>query len=117
MHVFVAVLKETPELSPETRQALWATLASELIFFILFQYIGFGGFVDRLAEEVGKLPKIVRSGVGRDHLMWALLQYVSGSIGKNAITEFACVLKLYRTMYWERSPLPTPEVDNSGAVR
>lgn len=39
--------------------------------------------------------------------MWTLLQYISGSIGKNNSTDFMPVLKLY-SLYNEPTPLPVP---------
>ena len=39
--------------------------------------------------------------------MWALLQFISGSIAKNTSTDFMPVLKLY-SLYSEKQPLPVP---------
>ncbi len=110
-------LRETPDLPVAPRRVLWSTLTSELIFFILYQYISFSGFVEKLLIQVDRLPEAAKSGPGREELSWALLQYISGSIGKNPITEFACALKLYRALYWEKEPIPPPDVKSSEAVR
>ena len=44
--------------------------------------------------------------------MWALLQFISGSIAKNTSTDFMPVLKLY-SLYDERTPLPIPAGKNA----
>ena len=49
---------------------------------------------------------------GRDFLMWALLQYISGSIAKNTSTDFIPVLKLF-SLYDEKYPLPIPNGKNA----
>jgi hypothetical protein len=49
---------------------LWWNASSELIFFLLYQFVNFTSFVDGLYEEVMK--KDLKGG--RDQLMWALLQ-------------------------------------------
>ncbi len=104
-------------MTEEHRRLIWSTLSSELIFFILFQYINFSSFVDRLSKEISKIPKKQRVGRGRDETMWTLLQYISGSIGKNSLTEFTCVLKLLRVLYWELDPLPAPDISRPDSVR
>ena len=40
-------------------------------------------------------------------MMWALLQFISGSIAKNTSTDFIPVLKLF-SLYDEKTPLPVP---------
>ncbi len=55
--------------SPATH-LLWWNASSELIFFLLYQFVNFTSFVDGLYEEVMK--KDLKGG--RDQLMWALLQ-------------------------------------------
>jgi mediator of RNA polymerase II transcription subunit 23 len=39
---------------------------------------------------------------GRDHLMWVLLQFISGSIQKNALGDFLPVMKLFDLLYPEK---------------
>lgn len=66
---------------------------------------------------------------GRDHLMWVLLQFISGSIQRNPVSKnipnnllihnkhskyfqlsnFLPVLKLYDLLYPEKEPLPLPD--------
>lgn len=47
---------------------------------------------------------------GRDHLMWVLLQFISGSIQKNALADFLPVMKLFDLLY------PEKEVNGSAAA-
>ncbi len=48
--------------------------------------------------------------------MWALLQYVSGSMAKNSISEFLPVLRLF-SLFDETSPLPVPDLTNPDCVQ
>lgn len=88
---------------------LWWNLSSELIFFLIYQFVTFPTFVDSVykalqQKHISKRPM----KEGRDFLMWTLLQFISGSIGKNTWTDFMPVLKLY-SLYNETSPLPVPK--------
>ena len=79
--------KHTPERDREMSfpdsnvSLLWWNLSSELIFFLLYQFVTFTTFVESIHSKL-----IERSHIslkeGRDFLMWALLQFISGSIGK-----------------------------------
>ena len=42
--------------------------------------------------------------------MWILLQFISGSIQKNPLSDFLPVLKLYDLLYPEKDPLPLPDI-------
>lgn len=46
---------------------------------------------------------------GRDYLMWALLQFISGSIQRNPLSNFLSVISLYDILYPEKDPLPVPD--------
>lgn len=81
-------------------------LSSQLIYFVLFQCATFPNIVNELHDRL--LNSNLRKG--RDDLMWALLQYISGSIQRNALTNFLPVLKLYDILYDEKEPLSVPEV-------
>ena len=82
--------KHTPERDREMSfpdsnvSLLWWNLSSELIFFLLYQFVTFTTFVESIHSKL-----IERSHIslkeGRDFLMWALLQFISGSIGKSNI--------------------------------
>ena len=101
-----------------------AYLSSLLIYFVLFQLISFPSLVLRLHAKVivcfyrnvflfkesfimpkGNLYLVYfhiyfsqlkgkTSHQGRDHLMWVLLQFLSGSIQKNQFSDFLPVLRL-----------------------
>ncbi|XP_063877362.1 mediator of RNA polymerase II transcription subunit 23-like [Scylla paramamosain] len=82
-----------------------AHLSSLLIYFVLFQLISFPSLVLRLhAKLKGKT-----SHQGRDHLMWVLLQFLSGSIQKNQFSDFLPVLRLIEVLYPEQESLPVPD--------
>lgn len=84
----------------------WVHIASQLIYFVLFQFASFPCIVAQLQEKLGGSPELRR---GRDYLMWTLLQFVSGSIHRNPLSSFLSVLSLYDSLYPEREPLPVPD--------
>ncbi|XP_013404828.1 mediator of RNA polymerase II transcription subunit 23 [Lingula anatina] len=88
-------------------QLLWQHLSSQLIFFVLFQFASFPHMVSSLYNKLkgSKLQK------GRNHLMWVLLQFISGSIQKNPLQDFLPVLKLYDLLYTEKEPLSVPDIE------
>ena len=45
-------MKEAEVKDSEDLQVLWRNVSSELIFFVLFQYICFSSFVESLVEEL-----------------------------------------------------------------
>lgn len=45
-------MKEAEVRDSEDLQVLWRNVSSELIFFVLFQYICFSSFVEALVEEL-----------------------------------------------------------------
>ena len=100
--LFVRTMKESSSL-------IWSSLASELIFFILFQYITFQSFVEKLHQELTSNNEERYPDLARDELMWALLQYISGSISKNPTADFVPVMKLF-SIYDEKTPLPVPDL-------
>ena len=109
-------------------QIFWWSLCSELIFFLLYQFVSFSSFIDsiykiligkgrkELAEPTADPPLIESGCSGRDELMWALLQYISGSIAKNTVTDFLPVRKLF-FLYDEPEPLPVPDVKSKYCAR
>ncbi|XP_046366598.1 mediator of RNA polymerase II transcription subunit 23-like isoform X3 [Haliotis rufescens] len=94
-------------------QLLWQHLSSQLIYFVLFQFASFPHMVMSLYEKLkGKNLK-----KGRDHLMWVLLQFISGSIQKNPtvasgglLADFLPVMKLYDLLYSDDQLIPMPDV-------
>ena len=67
-HIFMIFAFSSSD-SPATH-LLWWNASSELIFFLLYQFVNFTSFVDGIYEMVMK--KDLKGG--RDQLMWALLQ-------------------------------------------
>ncbi|KAK2179642.1 hypothetical protein NP493_478g01045 [Ridgeia piscesae] len=94
-------------------QLLWQHLSSQVIFFVLFQ---FTSFTDMVLGLYNKLKgRNLRKG--RDHLLWVLLQFISGSIQRNKLGEFLPVLKLYDLLYPEKKMLDLPDVNQSSCTR
>jgi mediator of RNA polymerase II transcription subunit 23 len=107
-------LKNDPDDStPTHNQWLWLHLSSQLICFVLFQCAAFPNIVNALHEKLSAMN--LRKG--RDDLMWALLQYISGSIQRNALSNFLPVLKLYDILYNEKEPLPVPDVKLASSTK
>jgi mediator of RNA polymerase II transcription subunit 23 len=92
--------------TPTHKEWFWLHLSSQLIYFVLFQCATFPNIVNELHEKL----TLMNLRKGRDDLMWALLQYISGSIQRNALSNFLPVLKLYDILYTEKEPLPVPDV-------
>ncbi|KAG8190668.1 hypothetical protein JTE90_001277 [Oedothorax gibbosus] len=93
-------------------QLLWQHLSSQLIYFILFQYASFPHIVEILYTKL----KEQNLQKGRDHLMWVLLQFISGSIQKNVLKDFLPFMKLYDLLYQEKEPLPVPDAKKSSST-
>uniref|UniRef100_A0A3Q3JPP4 Mediator of RNA polymerase II transcription subunit 23 n=1 Tax=Monopterus albus TaxID=43700 RepID=A0A3Q3JPP4_MONAL len=89
-----------------TSQLLWQHLSSQLIFFVLFQFASFPHMVLSLHQKLAGRGLIK----GRDHLMWVLLQFISGSILKNALGDFLPVMKLFDLLYPEKECIPVPDI-------
>lgn len=49
--------------------------------------------------------------------MWALLQFISGSIQRNPLSNFLSVLSLYDILYPEKEPLPVPDCKKAYCTR
>ncbi|XP_066272187.1 mediator of RNA polymerase II transcription subunit 23-like [Branchiostoma lanceolatum] len=88
-------------------QLLWQHLSSQLIFFVLFQFASFPHMVLSLHEKL--VGRSLRKG--RDHLMWVLLQFISGSIQKNPLSDFLPVMKLYDLLYPEKESIQVPDIN------
>ena len=54
----------------------WLHLSSQLIYFVLFQFASFPNVVVALYYKLETL----KYRKGRDHLMWVLLQFISGKL-------------------------------------
>lgn len=99
--------------TPSHNQWLWLHLSSQLIYFVLFQCAAFPNIVNALHEKLATMN--LRKG--RDDLCWSLLQYISGSIQRNALSNFLPVLKLYDILYNEKEPLPVPDVKHPSSTK
>uniref|UniRef100_A0A1B0C838 Mediator of RNA polymerase II transcription subunit 23 n=2 Tax=Lutzomyia longipalpis TaxID=7200 RepID=A0A1B0C838_LUTLO len=95
-------------------QWLWLHLSSQLIYFVLFQFANFPTIVMALHDKLAIRTELRK---GRDHLMWVLLQFISGSIQRNPLSNFLPVLKLYDILYPEREPLPVPDFNKPYCTR
>ncbi|EDO35076.1 predicted protein, partial [Nematostella vectensis] len=93
-------------------QLLWQHLSSHLIFFVLFQFASFPHMVLALYDKLQ--GRNLRQG--RDHLMWVLLQFISGSIQKNPISDFKPVIKLFELLYPGNEPLPEPDINHADSI-
>ncbi|XP_054154034.1 mediator of RNA polymerase II transcription subunit 23-like [Oppia nitens] len=95
---------------------LWQHLSSHLIYFVLFQFASFPHIVLRLHDKLSAKNPQNFPRKSREHLMWILLQFISGSIKKNPLQDFLPIMKLYDLLYHEREALPVPDVSKSSAT-
>ena len=108
----VLLLLDAMQLAEDSPQSevlpyFFRNIASDLIYFVLFQFVSFPHVITDLADQLEKRNLTA----GRDKLMWVLLQFISGSIQKNPTPDFLPVLRLY-SMYGEKEPLAVPETTN-----
>ena len=85
---------------------LWQHLSSHLIYFVLFHHASFPSMVQSLHDKL--VNKNLKKG--REHLMWILLQFLSGSIQKNSLNDFLPIMKLYDLLYSEKEEIPMPDI-------
>lgn len=83
----------------------WLNLSGNILCYILFNQatISFNHLVDSLYEKI-KAKNLKR---GREHLMWALLQYITG-FSKTSFSDYLAVIKLFDLLYSSRKPIPIP---------
>ena len=91
---------------------LWQHLSSLVIYFVLFHYASFPHMVMNLHSKL--LTKSYRNG--REHLMWVLLQFISGAIQKNPLNDFLPIMKLYGILYPETEPIAVPDITKPGCT-
>ncbi|XP_014210784.1 mediator of RNA polymerase II transcription subunit 23-like isoform X2 [Copidosoma floridanum] len=99
-----------PEGSEEaaTNHWPWLHLSSLIICYVLAQFAVFPSFVLAIHDKlVGREWK-----KSRDHLMWVLLQFISGSIQRKPIAIFLPIFKLHDLLYPEKESLPVPNLNN-----
>lgn len=83
----------------------WLHLSSQVIYLILFGFASFPNIVMGLHTELMGRD----AHKGRDHLMWVLLQFISGSIQRNPLSNFLPIVELHELLYPEKEPLPVPD--------
>lgn len=112
--VVLALERSEAEVDENATQGLWLHLSSQLIYFVLFQFASFPNIVMALHNRLqGRELKR-----GRDQLMWVLLQFISGSIQRNPLSNFLPVLKLYELLFPEQEPpLPVPDFNQPQSTR
>lgn len=115
VELLVLALERTEEEGDEgAMQGLWLHLSSKLIYFVLFQFASFPNIVLALHSRL-QGRGLLR---GRDQLMWVLLQFISGSIQRNPLSNFLPVLRLYELLFPEVDPpLPVPDFTQPQCTR
>ncbi|CAG9857627.1 unnamed protein product [Phyllotreta striolata] len=112
--VVLALEKTEVEGDEQATHDLWLHLSSQLIYFVLFQFASFPSFVISLHSRLQ--GRDLRRG--RDQLMWVLLQFISGSIQRNPLSNFLPVLRLYELLYPEQEQqLPVPDYNQPHCTR
>ncbi|EFA00475.1 mediator of RNA polymerase II transcription subunit 23 [Tribolium castaneum] len=112
--VILALERTENEGDESATQGLWLHLSSQLIYFVLFQFASFPNIVISLHSRLQ--GRDLRRG--RDQLMWVLLQFISGSIQKNPLSNFLPVLRLYELLFPEQEPpLPVPDFNQPQCTR
>nr|XP_023028639.1 mediator of RNA polymerase II transcription subunit 23 [Leptinotarsa decemlineata] len=112
--VVLALERTEAEGDEQATQDLWLHLSSQLIYFVLFQFASFPSLVISLHSRLQ--GRDLRRG--RDQLMWVLLQFISGSIQRNPLSNFLPVLRLYELLYPEQEqPLPVPDFNQPQCTR
>ncbi|CAH1171324.1 unnamed protein product [Phaedon cochleariae] len=112
--VVLALERTEAEGEERATQDLWLHLSSQLIYFVLFQFASFPSLVMSLHSRLQ--GRELRRG--RDQLMWVLLQFISGSIQRNPLSNFLPVLRLYELLYPEQEPaLPVPDFNQPQCTR
>jgi mediator of RNA polymerase II transcription subunit 23 len=112
--VILALERTESEGDESATQGLWLHLSSQLIYFVLFQFASFPNIVMSLHSRLQ--GRDLRRG--RDQLMWVLLQFISGSIQRNPLSNFLPVLRLYELLFPEQEPpLPVPDFNQPQCTR
>ncbi|KAJ8957543.1 hypothetical protein NQ318_020582 [Aromia moschata] len=112
--VVLALERTEAEGEEQATQGLWLHLSSQLIYFVLFQFASFPNIVMSLHSRLQ--GRDLRRG--RDQLMWVLLQFISGSIQRNPLSNFLPVLRLYELLFPEQEPpLPVPDFNQPQCTR
>lgn len=115
VELFVLALERSEaEGDEEATQGLWLHITSQVIYFVLFQFASFPNIILALYSRLQ--GRDMRKG--RDQLMWVLLQFISGSIQRNPLSNFLPVLRLYELLFPENEPpLPVPDFNQPQCTR
>lgn len=115
VELVVLALERTEEEGDEgATQGLWLHLSSQLIYFFLFQFASLSNIVYALHSRLQGRNLLK----GRDQLMWVFLQFISGSIQRNPLSNFLPVLRLYDLLFPEQEPpLPVPDFNQPQCTR
>ena len=103
---------DLPPCSPDHSPCPCHHVSSLLIHFVLHQLINFPALVQTLHNKL-KERKMID---GRDHLMWMLLQLLSGTLQKYQFPEFLPLIRLIEYLYPEDWPLPVPDYTDPSCV-
>ncbi|CAK8677896.1 unnamed protein product [Clavelina lepadiformis] len=95
---------------------MWQHISSQVIFIALYQFGNFSQMVELIYSKLCSLKQDGDICRGREHLMWCLLQFISGSIQKNSFADFAPVDKLIHLLYPENEPLPLPDMSKPSSI-
>lgn len=87
----------------------WTHLSNNMLYYIIHNQatISFNQLVDSLCEKI----KVRNHKRGSEHLMWALLQYITG-FPKQSLSDFSSVSKLFDILYSSRRPIPILSEDS-----
>lgn len=114
VELVILALERTETEDESATQSLWLHLSSKLIYFVLFQFASFPKIIMTLHSRLQ--GRDFRKG--RDQLAWMLLQFISGSIQRNPLSNFLPALKLYELLFPEsEGPLPVPDLNQPQCTR
>lgn len=84
----------------------WLHLSNNILFYVAYNQasISFSHLVDSLCEKIR--AKNLRRG--REHLMWGILNYVTGT-SKTSLQDLTAIQKLFDVLYPGRKPLLFPD--------
>ncbi|XP_043213331.1 mediator of RNA polymerase II transcription subunit 23-like isoform X1 [Amphibalanus amphitrite] len=97
----------------ERAAQLWQHISAQLIYFVVFYFADFSQLMLKLRTKLtGR-----KWDNSRDHLMWILLHYISGSISKNALSGFLPLLGLLKDLYAaDAGAAPVPDWKRADAA-
>lgn len=108
--IMVSMERTETEVHPEEGSHWkWLHLSSQIIFFVLSHYANFNSLCLSLHDKLAIRTDLRK---GRDQIMFAMLQFVTGAIQKNTLSQFLCLIKLYDLLYPEKEPLPVPDISD-----